>query len=733
MTGKLLTEWLSNRKRSTSHRQLLMISGDYLWCEQHLSALLKEISASVLVLTDTSMTHNQAPVKTSKISQYKQCLGNEFDCVVYNAFDGVKPNALYAMEGAIARSGLLVIVCPTFADWPRYEATKQGIAFTYQQIHASSRFLSRFIKFIHKSKSTAIVSQSNLQLPFDYVDIKSLDRESFSQRNPASLLQGDDAGRPKILTDEQCTALTTLTLAMQQKRSISLIKAKRGRGKTTILAHLAWSLVKSAVQQEVFITAPHVDNTYNAKREFNNLRQHEEQTLTYIAPDQLFKLNSNALVLIDEAAAIAPSILLYACHSFAHIIMATTVSGYEGSGLGFKLRVLPELIKIAPNFSEITLNQALRWFPSDSLELVFSDIFAPFNELSTQITSKLIENKARTHHLLIDKQILIDNEHLIQQVFGLLIQSHYQTTPDDLMRIIDAEDHHIFISTSSPCLTDENLFVVAVAVVVDEGKLTDDDESQLLLDIEQGSRRVKGHLVAQNLTTTLCNATFLIKHSWRVSRIAVSPTYRRLGNAERLLSYIKQVASARGLDYLSTSFGLTDSLLAFWRKQGYVLIRVGARRDTSSGEHSGIMILSLSKTTVSTLGAYIGVLDNDMQYTIAHIIQENMPRENTRQYKTILNEHLALAREVLQPSSTVKDDITLALMITRAKQFVKGQRSFTNVASTAYYFSRVNDSRELHRLFLLTLLKNRSKAQKQEDISNVKLAFSELLKLHFSQ
>ncbi|MEN8176474.1 MAG: GNAT family N-acetyltransferase, partial [Pseudomonadota bacterium] len=89
----------------------------------------------------------------------------------------------------------------------------------------------------------------------------------------------------------------------------------------------------------------------------------------------------------------------------------------------------------------------------------------------------------------------------------------------------------------------------------------------------------------------------------RVLRIAVHPAVQRRGLGSRVLDEVAAHARAQGLDYLGTSFSASAELLSFWQGAGYRAVRVGARREPSSGAHAVLMLKGLSAAGVVMVAA----------------------------------------------------------------------------------------------------------------------------------
>jgi tRNA(Met) cytidine acetyltransferase len=225
-------------------------------------------------------------------------------------------------------------------------------------------------------------------------------------------------------------------------------------------------------------------------------------------------------------------------------------------------------------------------------------------------------------------------------------------------------------------------------------------------------RRVNGHLVAQNLSTTFCDDWFITAKSWRISRIAVIPELRRLGVGKCLLEYIRGSAEQAEVEYLSTSFGLTTELLSFWWSQNYSLIKIGARRDTSSGEHSGIMFAPLTKNAAHKFATYQSVATDNIGYFLQHIVKLHAYSDSV-----LLMPDFILKHHDNSASLNHSRSFANSVHKIRVEQFNAHKRSFTNTAASIYSQLRnKNDetSKQLQTLFEKAHRKNMSKEEKQK-------------------
>jgi tRNA(Met) cytidine acetyltransferase len=133
--------------------------------------------------------------------------------------------------------------------------------------------------------------------------------------------------------------------------------------------------------------------------------------------------------------------------------------------------------------------------------------------------------------------------------------------------------------------------VIATAVVVEEGEL----EPALAHEVYLGRRRVQGHLLPQSLANHAGFAEAATLRAARVMRIAVHPALQGRGLGTLLLEQVEQAMQRQGCDYFGASFGATAGLLRFWQRQGLLPVRVGLRREATSGTHSVMVMRPLSE------------------------------------------------------------------------------------------------------------------------------------------
>ena len=516
-------------------RQIIVLAGDRTWAERQIRQriIVAEATKALWVTQDEAQQADYTYLPHSKI---QTVLGQEFDIVIYDAQDAFYPNAFGAVSGCIRAGGLLLLLLD---DKPSH-----------------SLFINRLLAIINANTNKVKYFKQN------------------SDKLPKLLysVQSNQYHEIKTTEDQQLAIAAINKVVNGHRRRPLVITADRGRGKSAALGLAAKQLLSEKLSS-IVVTAP-------SKKSAEMVFKHAENStgLVFIPPDELSQtLVKTDLLLIDEAAAIPAPLLKKFLQHYSRIVFATTQHGYEGTGRGFNIRFRQALERQTPNWRELHLKTPIRWAENDPLEQFTFAALLLNADFAQHITIKLDQLVARR----IDRQDLLANEALLSQIFGLLLNAHYQTKPSDLQYLLDDPAVSIYLIQSQNT-------VIATALTASEGGF-----SQALADeIYQGKRRVKGHLIPQSLAFHSGIATAASTQCERIIRIAVHPDFQRQGLATRLINQINR--DSQQTDYLGVSFAASRDMLQFWEKQNFKPVRLGLSRDASSGTHSLIALLPKS-------------------------------------------------------------------------------------------------------------------------------------------
>ena len=500
-----------------------VISGDGVeHCWQQLRAKLFPDTSCLFI-----STHLLFP-QAIPAHKFQTLLGQEFDNIVFDAFSGLELNALAAISGTLRGGGTFYLLTPPLSTWANFPdpAYQRFLPYPYTAADVQGRFLPRFMRLLAQ---------------WDRYTLPSYNATDTQQKN--------------------------VVQAISQLSQPLILLADRGRGKSAALGLAASRLIEQG--KTVLLTAP-------AKAAVAQVYKHATVAPRFIAPDELVQTLPPAdVLLVDEAAALPVPLLLKLAAYYRLVVFATTLHGYEGSGRGFSLRFQTELAKQS-TFKLMRLSQPMRWAANDPLEAFINQACL----LATDSPDISALDALQPTYCQLSRNELVQDEALLQQVFALLVNAHYQTRPSDLRQLLDAPNITLHV------LSQQNV-LLAVLVLSREGSL----EPELSEQIYHGKRRPHGHPIPQSLTfhARLQGAAELSCE--RIMRIAVLPSLQNKGLGQILLKHVIHYANQQLTDYMGVSYAMSSALIRFWENVGFQLARIGHRLDTASGSRSAMHVL----------------------------------------------------------------------------------------------------------------------------------------------
>ncbi|HGN1705807.1 TPA: tRNA(Met) cytidine acetyltransferase TmcA [Providencia rettgeri] len=528
--------------RLVGMRRLLVLSGDDKWVEQQLANIQATLNGDWLTVS-SSLSNGILPENAHLL------LGREFLHGVFDARKGFHSEALAMQTGTLKAGSLLVLCTVSQSEW----ATHHDIdSVRWNEQHG----IVPTPNFVHH------LQQVSLTFP-EILFYQQGEKACFSLLDDKPVWQAP-TGEPTELQRQIISQL------LSAKQGVWGLIAPRGRGKSTIAGMLIkqWS-------GECWCCAP-------AKAATQVLEQYAGGTVQFWSPDNLLaycrsnpKMTADWLI-IDEASAIPNYLLRQLVEYFPRILLTTTVDGYEGTGRGFMLKFCAGL----PNFTQLPLNEPLRFAQNDPLEGWLNQVLLLQEPQNVYVKCDNVE------YLTLTQEALAKNSTKLRAFYGLLMSAHYRTTPLDLRRLLDAQQQHFMVAKEGEF---QDVYLGALWMV-DEGEL----DQPLSWQIWAGLRRPRGNLVVQSLAA---HSYFPVVSQWksrRVMRIAVDANHRRQQIGFTLLEKQRKIAMQDGLDFLSVSFGLTPDLLVFWQKAGFRMVRIGDHKEASSGCFTAMAILPIS-------------------------------------------------------------------------------------------------------------------------------------------
>lgn len=626
-----------SRQTVSNHGELTRIIGNRFTtdCRNPHRALIVIESAPPLWL-EAYAQHSQikffaADALADRADQISALLGQEHAMLAHALNEPMDAGLLAALAGTLTHSGTLILSLPHHAMKPD---STDGFDNT-----GASHFSARFYKLLsaaandHPAEIILLrvsADRTNLMLPMA-LPVKPSPKGFTSL--PTNLASEEQAH----LLRQACDHLT------ETRRACISIVGKRGRGKTSLLARIANHIHASA--GSYCVTA--LNKT--ALTSFH--RQTDHTSSTYFQTATAIPRKDNQVVLVDEAANLPVQVLNELLLKHNKLVFCTTVEGYESAGLAFQNRFSKQLHQAFESPLLLSPVHPWRWQPQDPLEklidrLVLNSSTYTRSERHIDLLNSPTLEDGDVELVQIQQSSLASSERLLESVYGLLRDTHYQTNVKDLQHLLDGPDLQIWALKG----TNTN-DILAVAIVSIESAI----ESSLHNAIVDKQRRLPHHLLAQLLAQCANTATPLSKQLARVTRISVLENFRRLGLGSKLLNAIEQhllspVNTANGVDAIGASFAKDPVSITFWESNGYKEFHEGFRKNPRTALPSSAVLKTDREDLNAVLQAAIDI-NNDNQIWRKRY-------EMTSQYQ-----HEPL------PEKAPNSDLLLL------NQFVKGHRS----------------------------------------------------------
>jgi tRNA(Met) cytidine acetyltransferase len=640
---------LSQVNADIGHRQIVFISANadsaFDFIGEYID-YLKVVKAIINVLpldkhpvhpTMTAVVtpkHSVLDNKLSKIDQaksryhFKICRPDKpntllgFDCqnAIIDCSLGFYPDALTALAGTINPGGFLFVICPPLTQWPNstddFACKRTPLGFL--QPTTSANIINRFIQTCLKYQAISIsilngqiTLNDSQEKPITTFKANALDIWYKPEDTNHQLNKQQDHVFKMIYHSLPINNVTKNQTNTEQndKPLFHIIQADRGRGKSHVLGHLINSLIPTNLNLEnnfnidnginYYITAPNkaaiqsvakiVKYNFHEISPFIGDKFHE--SIHFIAPEKVLnKVKSTDILLIDEAASLPLPQLMSWANYFKIMIFATTTHGYEGTGKGFQIRFINYLHTLSNNTHQHHLTAPIRYAENDPLEQAMFKSFALNSEpqgLACNFDSEQIE---QAQSRLISQQELADNPDLLDELFSLLVQAHYQTRPSDIRDLLDAPGivaYGTFITASN------HQYLTSACLLSFEGNLNA-MYNEIIDNINKGVRRPQGHLIPQVLTLHMNQKNALSLLGARIIRIATLANVQNQNLGSKLIKFVHADLSQKNIDYLGSSYADTKDVNSFWNKNGFTTVRSGKKLDKASGTFSTVVIKGLS-------------------------------------------------------------------------------------------------------------------------------------------
>jgi len=571
---------LRRRAKRNHHRYAVVISGSHDWARNLAERAITDFAASNTLWVGNPPGEAYAHRRPGTAHTV---LGQEYDVVVQDAYEGFDADDFGALAGVVRAGGLFMILAPEFSQWAQKidpSMQKMGVA-GYEVEEIGHRFIHRLCHLLEQDQEVLIISERGSIKPLPVPE------EDIQGASPLPHATGPCG------TQDQARAVASITdtFSCEGESGVVLI-SDRGRGKSSALGIAAAEFITRGTDR-ILITAPRltaVDSVF--ERIMEALPESEYQSgvlntsdgsVKFYAPDELIRQPLEGdLLMVDEAAAIPGQLLSQLLDRYPKVVFATTVHGYEGSGRGFELRFSKVLDLKRPSWVKIRMNQPVRWAEHDPLEaLSFRALLMNANPARpTELRGLKPED---CHCERVNRDLLVNDEPALNDLFGLLVTAHYRTRPFDLRYLLDAPNVSIYVLRWGG-------HVVATAMLAREG----DFDASTAQSIYAGLRRPRGHLLAQSLSAHVGVESAPTKSFMRVVRIAVHPDLQGRGLGSHLLEGIVEDVKGQGIDAIGASFAADAEVLSFWQNSGFHAVHMGISQEHTSGSHSVMMLMPLS-------------------------------------------------------------------------------------------------------------------------------------------
>lgn len=627
-----LSRFFHPRQAEICHRQLVMVTGSEIWGLGIATQIISESFNQLTALRGLAVGNIATTLSLAKrISNkdYRDQLGQEFDYVIYNCYQGIRGNALAALSGTITQGGLMILIAPDNADWPSFadpelqHRLSHGFNAQFEQ--------SYFVRWLQN------LSQCDSVIRVDASGIRG-QQQTVTHTQPAAAVKIEQV----VSTDQERAFHAIVKVALGHSKRPLVLQADRGRGKSSVLG-LAAAQLSRATHKRIIITAPQQHHTARCFEHFEAAHG-VPSLLKFMACDQILQQKPEAdLILVDEAAALPVEVLDQISSQYRRLVFTTTVHGYEGTGRGFEIRFKRKLLKRYPDTVLVTMQQPIRWFEQDCLEQFWFRVFAYQNQSLDKPVQLVYEpaKKNSTSDLtnvqtqLLTPAELIEQPSLLASIFKLLVDAHYQTSPDSFVSLLDNPESLLFA-----CTSDQG--ALSAAVVHKEGG---EYLSELAQSICAGERRVNGHLLPQKLTYHAARPERLQQRYLRIVRIATNAAYRKQDLASQLVQTVITWGKTNDYAVIGASFGAEPELVQFWAKNQFYLVHLGLRKETATGEFNAIVLHDLQDTAEQFSSADLSLralFARDFCYELPFAFQ-SLPHELVRgileqlQYQTELS------------------------------------------------------------------------------------------------
>ena len=583
-----INELLEEAKKY-NERRLIALSGDratsYTIVKNFLNARKEKIAYLAY------MQEELPNVDSFHIKDCDKLLGTTYDFLVLDIYHSFQPADLGKLYGIVRGGGLIFLITPAIEKWKNMLNRYHYHILTppYKEKDVRRNFIKWFVKKLWEHDGIAIIENGEIIKKGNFLS-KKMERKKIELPDEIKFSR---IAYEIATTQEQVDFLKIAERLIDKNFSI-VLKANRGRGKSSIIGvSLAALIDKIDKKMKIIVIAPDRKNVdeifkflfYTMDRlgiKYENkwgVISTKNAVIKYMEPFDAYNEKAD-LIVVDEAASIAPHILLKYLENAPKLIYSSTIHGYEGAGRSFSIRFLKRLKEMKANFVEFEMEEPIRYSMYDPIEKWVFD--ALLLDAEPAEIEKVEVSKLQYQKLDMDK--VIENEGKIRQFFGILIMAHYKNNPNDFAILCDAPNQ------MARALSYDDKIVCSMQIAIEGGLGKKDCHETYFKSV-----MIPGNIIPQVLIRHYRKERYGKYRGFRIVRIATHPKFFDHGIGSAALKKLEMEALQSGMDYIGVSFGATIPLLKFWMKNGFVPIHITPTVNKVSGENSLVMIKPLNK------------------------------------------------------------------------------------------------------------------------------------------
>lgn len=311
---------------------------------------------------------------------------------------------------------------------------------------------------------------------------------------------------------------------------------------------------------------------------------------------------------------------------------------------------------------ETTLSEPIRYAPGDPVETWLNKLLCLDAKVdkNTKYATRGCPHPSKCSLFYINRDTLFSydpvSEAFLQKMMALFVSSHYKNSPNDLQLMSDAPAHQLYALFGPDAGKDGSiptpLCVIQLAL---EGEIS---KESIRRSLSRGIR-AGGDLIPWLVSQQFQDDDFASLSGARVVRIATHPDFQNMGYGSRALELLSdyfegkfadinesktiddskyaikrlsddelkrsslkdKIVPRKGdelpplfinlshkspyyLHYMGVSYGLTGSLLKFWKRSGYSPVYLRQTANDLTGEHTCVMLKVLSEREDKWLKAF---------------------------------------------------------------------------------------------------------------------------------